>query len=93
MLKIFNTLVVVLLVFSYNMVIAQSEKEAVIATVQKFFSAMSARDTSATQTVLLHEGQYFSVKENSSQILIRKTTHGEYLSRLSASNENWIEKN
>lgn len=90
--KLCKTFIIVLLIFSFNMAIAQSEEEAVITTVQNFFSAMSARDTSATQDVLLPAGQYFSIKEDSSQIIIRNTTHADYLNRLATSPDNWLEK-
>ena len=59
MAKLFTIFVVVLLMWPSNIAIAQSEEEAVITAVRKFFSAMSARDTSATLEVLLAEGQYF----------------------------------
>lgn len=90
--KLFTIFVVVLVILTSNIAIAQSEEEAVITAVQKFFYAMSARDTSATLAVLLREGQYFSIREDSSQISIRNTTHTEYLNNLATSNENWLEK-
>lgn len=92
MTKLFKIFVVVLLMWPSNIAIAQSEEEAVITAVRKFFSAMSARDTSATLEVLLAEGQYFSIREDSSQISIRNTTHTEYLNKLATSKENWLEK-
>ena len=90
--KLFTIFVVALLILSYNIALAQSEEEAVITTVQKFFDAMSASDTSATLAVLFREGQYFSIREDSSQISIWNTTHTEYLNKLSTSNEKWLEK-
>jgi hypothetical protein len=92
MLNIFTFIVLMLLIFSLNMAMAQSEEESVITTVQNFFSAMSARDTAATGAVLLPEGQYFSIKEDSSTVTMKKTTHQEYLARLATSKENWLEK-
>lgn len=90
--KLFETFIVVLIILSFNMAIAQTDEEQVISTVQKFFSAMTAQDTSATRAVLLLEGQYFSIKEDSSQILIRNTTHADYLNRLATSTDTWLEK-
>ena len=92
MAKLFTIFVVVLLMWPSNIAIAQSEEEAVITAVRKFFLAMSARDTSATLEVLLAEGQYFSIREDSSQISIRNTTYTEYLNKLATSKENWLEK-
>ena len=74
------------------MAIAQSEKEAVMTTVQTFFSAMSARDTSLTRALFLPEGQYFSIKEDSSHVSIRNTTRAEYVNSLASSSDHWLEK-
>jgi len=90
--KFFNIFVIILSIFSSSVALAQAEEEAVITTVQKFFAAMATRDTSATLEVLLPEGQYFSIREDSSQISIRNTTHTEYLHNLRTSNDNWVEK-
>jgi hypothetical protein len=90
--KLSGVWIVLLLFFFFNIILAQSEEEAIIKTVQQFFDAMAARETSATLDVLLPDGQYFSIREDSLSVSIKKTTHIDYLNRLATFDDRWIEK-
>jgi hypothetical protein len=92
MIKLYVIFFIVLIILPSHFTMAQTDEEAVISTVQQFFDAMTARDTIATLEVLLPEGQYFSIGEDNSGIAVKRTTHAEYLIRLAASKESWVEK-
>lgn len=85
-------LFIVLLVHLYpSHIYPQSEKEAVIETVQLFFDGMSEQDTSVIEIVLLKEGQFFSIREDTSDIVIKRTSHTEYLQALRSQKQQRLE--
>ena len=74
-----------------NLIFSQSEENIILKTVQQFFDAMESRDTTIANSVLLSDGQFFSIRENNSNINIKKTTHSNFVKNLTSSNEPLLE--
>ncbi len=70
-----------------NLILSQSEEKIIIEIVQQFFDAMESRDTAMAKSVLISEGQFFSIRENNSNIKINKTTHSNFIKKLTTSTE------
>ena len=66
---------------------AQTEEEKVIHTVQQLLDAIASRDTVKAQSVLLPGGQFFSIREDSSVIRIRKRSHTEFKTGLTKASD------
>jgi Putative lumazine-binding len=60
----------------------EDDKTAVLATVQKFFDTMAARDVEEARTVLLPEARTFSVREQNGQPSARASSVDDYLASL-----------
>jgi hypothetical protein len=60
----------------------EDDKTAVLATVQKFFDTMAARDVEGARLVLLPEGRTFSVREQNGQPVARASSIDDYLAGL-----------
>ena len=58
------------------------EEAAVLATVQKFFDSLAARDPALAREILVPEGRYFSVREDSGRVVIGGRTHREHIESL-----------
>jgi hypothetical protein len=67
-------------------------REAVLATVQRFFDTMAARDVKGATAVLLPEGRFFSTRVLSGKPVVRSSTHREYLDRLAGRKEEVLER-
>ena len=91
MLKPALIVLIILFFLSPESIPAQSEKENIIKTVQLFFDAMSARDTIAARNVLLADGQFFSIRDDTSKINIRKRAHRDFITNLTKSNTQLLE--
>ena len=85
MFKKLNLLLIVLFILSPKIIFSQSEEEIIIKTVQQFFDGMSAADTVLSSKVLLHEGQFFSIRGDSTNIKIGRTLHETYIKGLTES--------
>jgi hypothetical protein len=59
-----------------------SEREAVVATVQRLFDAMEARDPAAASAVLMPEGSYVSVREKAGEVSAGAVSHKDFAARL-----------
>jgi hypothetical protein len=70
-----------------DLVIAQSEEKIIINKVQQFFDVLESRDTTMARNVLLTDGQFYSISESDSNINIKKTTHLNFIKKLTSSNE------
>jgi len=70
-----------------NLILSQSEEKIIIKTVQQFFNALESRDTTIASSVLISDGQFFSIRENDSNNNIKKTTHSNFIKKLTTSNE------
>ena len=74
-----------------NLILSQSEENIILKTVQQFFDALESRDTTLANSVLLSDGHFFSIRENNSNINIKKTTHSNFVKNLTSSNEPLLE--
>jgi hypothetical protein len=68
--------------FCSNSILAQSENEEVLKTVQHFFDALAARDTVFANQVFINDGQLFSIQQDSSGIKYWRRTQTDFGSRL-----------
>ena len=89
--KLINLIFLVLLLLFPKLILAQSDEKIVLETVQQFFDALESRDTSLARSALLSDGQFFSVREEDSNTNIKKTTHLEFINKLTSSNESMRE--
>jgi hypothetical protein len=62
---------------------AQSDKEEILNTVQKLFDGFATKDTLALRQVLLPNGQFYSVREDSNQVITKRTLHSDVIKRIS----------
>lgn len=62
---------------------AQSEEEIILNTVQKLFDGFATKDTLALRQVLLPNGQFYSVREDSNQVITKRTLHSDVRKRIS----------
>lgn len=63
-----------------------------LATVQRLFDAMAARDSAAAGQVLMPEGRYYSVRDTGAQVAVGGATHKEFAERLAAGKEDMRER-
>ena len=61
---------------------AQGDESRVLATVQRFFDSMTAKDTAAARQILVMDASYFSVREGDDGTTVRGSTNREYLEGL-----------
>jgi len=60
----------------------EDDRTAVLATVQKFFDTMAARDVEGSRLVLMPDGRTVSVREQNGQTVARASTVEAYLDSL-----------
>ena len=68
-----------------------SPEEDTLVETKNLFDALESRDTSLARSALLSDGQFFSVREEDSNTNIKKTTHLEFINKLTSSNESMRE--
>lgn len=68
---------------------AADEELEVIATVERLFAGMAARDEAAIRAVLTPEGKIYSLRENSPAAV---TSHADFASRIAAAKETLLER-
>jgi hypothetical protein len=61
---------------------SDAEKAAVVAAVQKFFDTMATGDVEGARTVLMPDGQFFSVREQDGKPVWRARSVAAYLDDL-----------
>ena len=71
---------------------ATADKEAVLATVNKFLETMAAKDVAGARAALMPEGRLFIVRDEKGQSVVRSMTHEAYLERLTTRKENLRER-
>jgi ketosteroid isomerase-like protein len=71
---------------------AQADESQVLATVQKFFDSMTAKDTAAARQILVMDATYFSVREGDDGTTMRGSTNREYLERLATTTDDLQER-
>ena len=64
-----------------------AEEKAALATVQRLFDAMAARDAAAVRDVLLPDGRIASVRENGGAATLGGSTHAEFVERIGTAKE------
>ena len=60
----------------------EDDKTAVLATVQKFFDTMAARDVEGARSVFVPEARTFSAREQNGQLTPRAASVDDYLANL-----------
>jgi len=63
-------------------VAAQEDESQVLATVQRFFDSMTARDTASAQDILVMDATYFSVRQGTDGTVMRGSTNRQYVEQL-----------
>jgi hypothetical protein len=86
------TLVCSALVLGAVPLAAQTPRDSVLATVNEFFRAMTARDTAATKRVEITDGITYAVRQRPESLVVTRGTNERYLQQLSAMREPYIER-
>jgi hypothetical protein len=71
---------------------AQSDEQVVLDTVQAFFDALAANDAEASRAIMLADGQYFSLRQESGGESLHHVTNEDYFGRLEASSDVILER-
>lgn len=71
---------------------AAPDRDAIVATIQKFFDTMAARDSSGARSVLMPEGRFYSVRDGNDPPVVRTFTNAEFLDRLASQKESVRER-
>ncbi|MFC1553736.1 nuclear transport factor 2 family protein [candidate division KSB1 bacterium] len=69
-----------------------SEEKEILKAVQSFFDAMSNKDAGLAESVLLAEGQFASIREDSSGRSIRFIPHSEFTENLKTQEVDYLER-
>ncbi len=67
-------------------------RDSVLATVNEFFRAMTARDTAATRKVELTEGITYALRVRPESTTISRGTNERYLAQLAAMKDTYVER-
>lgn len=68
------------------------DRDAVLATIQEFFDAMTVRDAGRARRVLMPEGRFYALEQQEGKTVIRTFTHQEYLQDIRAIGPNVRER-
>jgi len=68
------------------------EERAVVARVQEFFDAMTARDTEAMRELLTDDGILYGYREGPDGLQVIRPTHRQYIDGLGAGTSRMIER-
>jgi len=66
-----------------------SDDQKIVATVQRLFDAMAARDPEAARAVVIPEARHVAVRDTGA---VTNTTHEQFVARLGAGKEPWLER-
>ena len=69
-----------------------ADEKEVIAVVQKAFDALAAKDSAAARVALLHEGQYFSIREEGEELKIDGVSHMDFFQRIASLEDDVVER-
>ncbi len=69
-----------------------NEKDAVLAAVQQFFDAMTARDVAASERVLIPEGRFASFRTADGKQVMRLRSNQDYINSLPSGKEKLRER-
>lgn len=70
----------------------RATEQAVVAAIQAFFRAMTARDVEASRRVMVDEGQLFSVRPGPDGPVLRRMSHEQYFEFLARGTGTLIER-
>lgn len=69
-----------------------ADRTAILATVQKFFDTMAARDAKGAAEIFAEEGQFYSVRVIDGKKVVRTFSNREHLEGLSVRKDDWYER-
>lgn len=69
-----------------------NERAAVLAAVQQFFDAMTAKDAAATERVLMPDGRFVSFRTVDGKLTIRSASNQDYIKNLPSFKQKWRER-
>jgi putative lumazine-binding protein len=69
-----------------------SDRDAIVASVQKFFDTMTARDAAGAASVLVPEGRFFSVRDSDEGPRMGGSTFRDYLDGLAKVTQRRVER-
>ena len=72
-------LTTILLMVTAGAASAQSERDAVLKTVDRFLLSLSSRDSALVSEVLAPEGRFFSITDQGDSTIFRNSTFADYL--------------
>ena len=71
---------------------AQSAKDSVIATVNEFFRAMTARDSAAARRVMTADGIYYAVRSRGDSTVINRNTNESFAQTIVTTRDIYLER-
>jgi len=71
---------------------AQEDETQILATVQRFFDSMTAKDTATARQILVMDATYFSVRQGDDGTTMRGSTNREYVERLATTADDLQER-
>lgn len=71
---------------------AQSAKDSVVATVNEFFRAMSAKDSAGSAAVMHPDGVMFASSQRGDSIALRRSTFASYLGSIPTMKADLLER-
>lgn len=86
-----RTIVLALLCFAAPALAQVDEEKAVLETIDRFFASMTARDTAAMSTTMLHDGSLHIAADDASNPA-RTVAFSAYLAKLSQGTERYVER-
>ena len=90
--RVLCSLVCCLVTASPTRVAAQTAKDSVIAVVNEFFRAMTARDTAAFSRTQMPDGIAYAVRDRGDSVVIRRQTVEAGVRQIGSTNDTYVER-
>jgi hypothetical protein len=71
---------------------AQDEREAILATVQRFFDALEKSDPELGRAAVMMDGQYFRIREFDDSVDVSRTPHTAFVRSLAEGGNDFLER-
>lgn len=71
---------------------SKADRDAILATVQKFFDTMASRDVEAARSLLIPEGRMFAVVDGKTPVTFRSRALQEHLDSMGTRKEHFRER-
>ena len=71
---------------------AQSAKDSVIATVNEFFRAMTARDSAAARRVMTSDGIFYAVRARGDSTIVNRSTNDSFATTIATTRDTYLER-